>query len=118
MDLDNRPNSDMVPLLKIKELGILFLDSVQIFCVVRGGYNGLSIIFLFIGLVPLIILINIFDHTEADHEPKGKQKHGEASGVRVQGKTLHHTQNQEIHVCHLGKLHHQVQRQESEQIVL
>ena len=106
MHLDNRPNSNMVPLLKIKELWILFLDFVQIFCFVRCRDNSLSIIFLFVRLVPLIIFINIFDHTETHHEPKGKQQDGEASRVGNQGKALHDTQDQEIQVRHFRKLHH------------
>lgn len=75
-------------------------------------------VLLFVGLVPLIVFKDIFDHGDCDDEGEGHQHDWLASRYRDVGDHLHEGDQQEVHIRQLGELLQEVLGQEGQEGVL
>ena len=112
MDLDNLTDFDLVPLHrhKLDSNGLPLVGTVVV------SYLGPSIVLFRVLIMPHDIFVNIFDHRYPNDEGDGHDKIWQpVSKLRDVLKDQHDT---EVDIGALAHQKHQVERQESDNVVL
>jgi hypothetical protein len=119
VNFDDLADSHVAPQLLLKMNCLLFsilAASLQTF-LHRHSNLCLSVVLFVVLSMAVIILVEILDHGNTNHKGERASKHRHSSGIRDGWDALHNRQDEEVKVCELGELEHQIEGQKGEKVV-